>query len=282
MAKRKGKAAPPPPPKRHVEKEGEIVKTSPAGFSMPETEFRPPKLVVVGVEGWGKTSLAANVPDVAILMPQTETGYLTLVGAKRAREVPCLVSNTWSETLKAVKSFEGYKALALDELSGFEKQCHEYVCNNEFGGRWDKFWAYYKGIKMAIPEWLKFLKALEDLNCMIVALSHCAIETFKDPTNDDHDRYVAALYKDTWGVTRRWADACLFGTFVSSVDPESGKGIGGEERVLYTEHRDTHDAKNRYGMAPEMDVPDEPTEVWPMLWDAIIDPEKTIEEEEEE
>lgn len=275
MAKSKRPTAPPPPPKRTATNNG----GSSGGFEMPSREFRPPKLVIVGVEGWGKTSLAAHVPDVAIIMPETETGYLTLVGVNRAPEVPCLVTKTWKQTMDAIDKFDG-KALALDELSGFEKQCHEYVCNNDFSGNWNHFWAYHKGVRMAVPEWMKFLAKLEQLNCMVIALSHCAVETFKDPTNEDHDRYVAALFKDTWGITRRWADACLFGTFVSVVD-DSGKGIGGEQRVLYTEHRDTHDAKNRYGMDPEIDIPDEVGDVWAEIWGAINN-QKTIDEGDEE
>ena len=268
MAKKKKAALPPPPPKRHVEKNGEGVRSAPAGFAMPDEEFRPPKIVVVGVEGWGKTSLGAHINGASILMPETEQGYKTLVGAKRVPLMPCLVTTTWKQTLEAIDKFNG-DTLVLDELSGFEKQCHEYVCNNEYKGDWAKFWAYHRGVKIALPEWLKFLAKLERKGIMVVALSHCSIETFKDPMNDDHDRYVAALFRDTWGVTRRWADACLFGTFVSIVDDDKGKGIGGEERILYTEHRDTHDAKNRYGMNPEIDIPDEVEEVWPVIWSAI-------------
>jgi hypothetical protein len=274
MAKKKAankKTSPPPPPPRSVEKEGDRFKKSPEGFGIPTVEFRPPKLVLVGVEGFGKTSIAASVEDVAILMPETEQGLLTLIGAKRVEAVPCKVTTKWRETLATIDAFKGYKAIALDELSGFEQQCHEHVCRNDFGGDWSKFWAYHKGPNMALPEWSKFLAKLEALDVMVLACSHCSIETFKDPMNEDHDRYVAALHKKTWGLTRRWADACLFGTFVSIVDDE-GKGIGGEDRMIYTTHRDTHDAKNRYGMPPELTVPNDPAEVWPFVYDVIVNP----------
>ena len=271
MAKKKKAASPPPPPPRSVEKENKQYKKSPAGFAIPSVEFRPPKLVLVGVEGFGKTSIAASIEDVAILMPETEQGLLTLIGAKRVDAVPCKVTKKWSETLKAIGEFKGFEALALDELSGFEQQCFDHVCRQEFGGDWSKFWAYHKGPNMALPEWSKFLARLETLGVMIVACSHCAIETFKDPMNEDHDRYVAALHKKTWALTKRWADACLFGTFVSIVDDE-GKGIGGEDRTIYTTHSDTHDAKNRYGMPTELTVPNDAAEVWPFVLDVIQNP----------
>ncbi len=257
------KASPPPLPAK---------KGKPAtAFRKAQKRFVPPKIVVVGVEGWGKTSLAANIDGVALIMPSTETGYLTLLGAGRVPAVDQIVTKSWRETLAAVDQAKGYKAIALDELSGFEKQCHEFVNENEYGGNWSKFWAYHRGLKIAAPEWMKLLSKLESLDVMVVALSHCSIETFQDPMSDDYDRYVAALAKPTWGVTRRWADACLFGTFQPVVD-DDGKGIGGTDRVLYTEHRDAYDAKNRYGMEPEIDMPDDPAEMWGAVWEAITEP----------
>lgn len=270
----KKKATPPPPPKKERNRAG----VNNSVFEEPEAIFQPPKIVLVGVEGWGKTSLVANIPNVALLMPETETGYKTLFGIGRVPKVPCKVTKTWKETLEALDSLDGFEALALDELSGFEAQCFEHVCRKEYGNDWNKFNSYGRGYKVAAPEWRVFLAKLEALNMMIFALSHCAIETFKDPMADDHDRYVAALYKGTWGATRRWADACLFGTFEAIID-DDGKGIGGTDRVLFTEHRDTHDAKNRYGMEPEYEMPDNPDETWSFLWSAING--ELVDEEEE-
>jgi len=265
--KKKKMSAPPP------RKGGSAVKSKPKNsnlsFEKPEAVFTPPKLVVVGVEGWGKTSLAAHISDVGLLMPSTETGYKTLLGIGSVPQVPCLVTETWKETLDALDSVREFKALALDELSGFEAQCQDFICKRDYNGKWDNFANWGKGYKVVAPEWRKFLAKLESLDIMVLALSHCAIETFKDPMADDHDRYVSALHKSTWGLTRKWADACLFGTFESIVDDE-GKGIGGTDRVLLTEHRDTHDAKNRYNLDPEIEMPDDATETWGFLWNHII------------
>jgi len=281
----KGKTAPPPkkngkaaPPKKK-----QAVKNL---FQDPEEFFLPPKVIVVAVEGWGKTSMGAYVQDhkefnnVAFLMPQTETGYKTLYGMGRVPKVKNLVTHTWKETLEALDSLGDFDALILDELSGFEAQLFESVCKSEYSGNWNKFNSYGRGVKIAIPEWRKFLAQLEALEIFILAFSHCAITTFKDPMNDDHDRYVAALNSNIWGAARRWGDACLFGTFDSIVDDE-GKGIGGTERMLYTEHRDTHDAKNRFGMVDEISMPDDPAQMFTTLWDAITNP-GSVEPEDED
>lgn len=259
MAK-KNMTPPPPASKKKKAKKG---------FSKPKSGFRPPKIVLVGVEGWGKTSLVSYIDDVAILMPEAETGYLTLFGAGRVPKVDCLVTTTWKETLDAIDAAKGHKALALDELSGLEKQAQEYICQNEYGGKWSAFWHYHKGMNLVVPEWRKFLAKLEKLDITIVALCHCSIQNFKNnPMVGDHDRYVGDLHKTVWAESKQWSDAALFGTFAPVVDDE-GKGIGGDERLLYTEHRDTHDAKNRYGLEPEIDIPDDPAEVWPLIDDMI-------------
>ncbi len=283
MAKRKS-TVPPVPGQRDIEKPGEAIKKVAKGFTMGKIKPVKPKLVIVGVEGWGKTSTGAFIPDATIMMAPTETGYLTLLDVKRVPEIPRAIADSWTGedgAKELVKNYNAKTPLIIDEASGFEKMCHEYVCNKDFDSNWSKFYYYYRGVKESIPEWISFLKLLEDLDCMVILLSHCAVETFKDPTNDDHDRYVAALAKDTWGVTKRWADACLFGTFISTVDVD-GKGTGGEDRILYTTHRDTHDAKNRYGMSPEIDMPNYPKQVWPVIWDKIQNPEMPIDEPGEE
>jgi len=281
----KGKTA--PPPKRSGK--GAPDRKQPVSnlFQDPEEYFLPPKVIVVAIEGWGKTSMGAYVQEhaefknVAFLMPQTETGYKTLYGMGRVPKVKNLVTETWAETLEALDSLAGFDALILDELSGFEAQLFEQVCKAEYSGNWNKFNSYGRGVKIAIPVWRKFLAQLEALEIFILALSHCAITTFKDPMNDDHDRYVAALNANLWGAARRWADACLFGTFESIVDDE-GKGIGGTDRVLFTEHRDTHDAKNRYGMTSEINMPADPAEMFNTLWLELTSPGGIEPEESEE
>jgi len=249
----KNKMAPPP-----IEKASGRFRTREVGV------FKPPKIVLVGVEGWGKTTTAAHVPDVALMIADTETGYDTLLGVDRVPAVPCVTTSSWRETLEVVGEIGDAGALALDELSGFEKQCHNYVCANDFKNDWVKFYSYGRGPQTAMAEWGKLLARLEQLEIPVVALAHCAIETFRDPAADDYSRYVAALSKPTWGATRRWGDAVLFGTFESQV--VEGKGVGGTDRVLHTEHRDAYDAKNRYAMDPEIDIPDDPTKVWETIW----------------
>jgi hypothetical protein len=156
--------------------------------------------------------------------------------------------------------------------------CHEIVCRRDFGGEWGEkgFAAYHKGYDLAVGEWLKLLARLERLNeqhgVTIVLLGHAKVQAFRNPLGPDYDRYVSDVHAKTWGPSARWADAVLFGNFYTVVDREKqgkGKGVGGTDRVIYTERRDAWDAKNRYGMPEEIWLDKDRTRSWAQVWETI-------------
>jgi len=218
-------------------------------------------------------------------MARDETGYETLLGAGLVPNVPCARVDTWDQLLAMLFEWDAtsYKTLVLDALGGFERLCHEHVCKREFNGDWGEkgFTAYQRGYEVSLTDWLALLKAvdrLRDKGVTTLLLSHCKVETFKNPTGADYDHYVAECHHKTWALTKRWADAILFGTFFTIVEtdrgskPETlrkGKGIGGTERVIYTQHRDGYDAKNRYNMPESIDIPNDPSSIWKTIWTTI-------------
>lgn len=241
----------------------------------------PPRLILNAVEGWGKTTAAALAPDPIILMARGETGYDTLYGAGLVPRVPRYEAPTWNDALgflaELKRDHDDRQTVALDALGGFERLCHEHVCDRDFDGDWGEkgFAGYQRGYDVSVAEWLRILRALDDLRAagmMVLILSHTSVRPFKNPVGPDFDRYVADVHHKTWGATHRWADAVLFGTFFSVVEEKKGsraKGIGGDTRIIYTERRDTWDAKNRYGMASEIDVPNARSATWETIWNAI-------------
>ncbi|MBN1456573.1 MAG: AAA family ATPase [Sedimentisphaerales bacterium] len=246
-----------------------------------EGKFQPPKVVLNGVEGWGKTSCGAFAPKPAILMAKGETGYLTLLGAGSVPSVPNTIINSWPELIGFLDVQIGteelvYKTLILDAVGGFEKLCHELVCRRDFKGDWGEkgFASFQKGYDVSVNDWLGMLHRLDKLNAkgvMIIMLGHTQIRPFKNPMSEDFDRYVCDIHHKTWSVTHKWADAVLFGTYVTVVDKISGraKGIGGAERIVYTERRDAFDAKNRYGMPERIEIPDDSSKIWSTIWKHI-------------
>jgi hypothetical protein len=242
-----------------------------------------PRIVLNAVEGWGKTTFGAYAPNPAVLMSRGESGYATLRSKGLVPDADCVELTRWADVLGQLDELgtgaNKYGAIVLDALGGFERLCHEHVCARDFGGDWGEkgFSSFQKGPDVSVAEWIGLLNRLDKvrqaLNCPIVFLSHSTIKPFKNPMGPDFDRYIADCHAKTWGVTHKWADAVFFGTYltvaVEDKKTRRTKGVGGDERVLYTTRRDAYDAKNRYAMPPQLDIPPDASAMWSTVWDAI-------------
>lgn len=245
--------------------------------------FGPPRIILYGVEGWGKTSCGAFAPDAAMFMAKGESGYETLLGAGTVPNIPAVKLDSWPQTMDLLDELaEGdlpYKTLVFDALGGFERLCHEHVCARDFDNVWGErgFASYQKGYDIAVTDWLGLLARLDRLQAKgaaILLLGHSQVKPHKNPLGVDFDRYACSVHNKTWGVTHKWADAVLFGNYITIVDTEKpnskrGKGIGGTDRILYTVRRDPYDAKNRYQMASEVEIPSDPKLIWSTIWNAL-------------
>lgn len=250
-----------------------------------EAKFQPPRIVLNAVEGWGKTSCGAYAPKPAILCARDETGYETLLGAGLVPNVPAVTLDTWDGYMALLDSMVAqdtipYKTLVIDAMIGFERLNHEMVCKRDFGNEWGAkgFASYAKGYDMSVNSWLAMLDKLDRIRAKGVAilmLGHSLVKNHKNPMGEDFDRYISDLHHKAWGCTKKWSDAALFGMFETIVDDKDGvnKGIGGANRVLYTEYRDAYDAKNRYRMDNPICIPDDPSKIWPTIWAQIYKPE---------
>ncbi len=253
---------------------------------VPEAKFQPPRIALNAVEGWGKTSAGAYAPKPAILMAKGETGYTTLLGAGLVPTVPCVAINEWEDLLALMDHYGTtenmpFKTLVFDATNGFINLCFEYICNKNYNGDWGEkgFTAFQKGYDVALNEWSLFLNRLDkikDRGVMIMLLGHIKVEKFDNPMGPNYDRIVLDTHKKLYGITARWCDAVLFGTYITITDQDKQtkkyKGIGGTDRIIYTERRDAFDAKNRYGMPEVLDIPNDPSQIWATIWKNIYKP----------
>ena len=251
-------------------------------------KFTPPRIVINAVPGWGKTTIAAHTPSPSILMTAGETGYDDLLGAGRVPDVDAAVVDTWPNFLATLDHIRDaneipYKTLCIDAIDGAERMMHEEVCRRDYEGDWGEkgFTSFQRGYDTSINDWLGMLSRLEKIQArgvMILMLCHSQIKPFKNPLGEDFDRYVTALHHKTWAQTHKWAGAVLFGKYrtipVKEKAKTRAKGGGGEVRVIYTEERDAFDAKNRYGMPFEIEIPNDPTAAWSTIWKHIYPPAK--------
>lgn len=250
----------------------------------------PNRIILHSVEGFGKTSFGAQIPNVIFGQTRGETGLETLIDAGQLPETPHFpAAETWGDLLNIITFLTNeehdFKAFALDVLNGAERLCHEAVCDREFGGEWGEkgFASYQKGYDVAVTDWLDFLARLDKLRAQrrmsILLLCHTKVTTFKNPEGADFDRYQPDMHHKTWAATHKWADAVLFGNFYTYVaggsDGETkkaakGKGKGTSDRLLYTQRTAAYDAKNRLGLEEEINLGTTPAEGWANFKAAII------------
>jgi hypothetical protein len=283
---------PPAPPKAAPPSNGHTVAAKTMTFGKAKIAKAAEGIVVNAIEGWGKTNLGCHAPKPVILMARGETGYLTLRRHGRVPEVDTIVDEagepaslqSWAETLSAMEMLVAdpiHESVVFDALNGFERLAHEFVCNRDFEGQFDKFGDYGKGPEVSIHEIAKFVSILERIKSSgkhVVILSHAKVKPYKNPVGPDYDRFTADCHDKTWAMIAKWADCVLFGKFneatelakrTGNIAKDRGKGIGGTDRIIYTEPSAAWVAKNRYGMPSEISIPDDPTQAWNTIYTAI-------------
>lgn len=226
-------------------------------------QFRPLRVIIYGPDGVGKTAFAmgARPPrfdrgaeDVAVIM--TEVGAEAIDGSFRFPR-----AERWEDVTEQLaelqKQSHPYKKLVIDSVDWLEGLARDYVCRKEKRSSIEDF-AYGKGYSMVFDEMRALvmrLEALRDQKEMhIIGVAHSTVRNFKNPEGDDFDRYELKLQatknSSVVGLWREWPDYVLFAnweTLTNKLKNGTVKGITGE-RVLYTQHAATYDAKSRIAL----------------------------------
>ena len=216
----------------------------------------PPRAVIYGVPGIGKTTLASRMPRPIFLPIEDGLGRLAVEALPRPR--------SYAEIVEAINLLlveqHDYETFVLDSLDKIEPLIHEHVCATvptEKGKRATRIedYGYGKGYAHATTEWrslLDGLDALRERGMMVAAIAHSTVVRFEAPDLDPYDRYQLRLDKRADALVCDWADLVLFcnyeTTLVNGGRDERKRAIGSGKRVAYTTERPAWRAKNRYGL----------------------------------
>jgi len=216
---------------------------------------KPPRIVLIGEEGIGKSTFGNNSPLPIFLC--SEDG---LVGAD-FWNTPNITPMSWPQTLDFIKALinddHPYKTLVIDTIDWIEPLLNDFICKNDNKKNIEEF-GYGKGHLLAAIEWRSFLSLLEKLrskkNMIILINAHCQIKTFSNPIGDNYDRYEMKVSKQISSLTREWADAVLFSKYevYTIKEGNKAKGYSDSKRVVFTNKSVAWDAKNRYGMPEKL------------------------------
>jgi len=244
--------------------------------------FSPPRIMLVGTEGIGKSTWAASAPS-PILIP-TEDGLDQIDCEKFTWPDPTAPdgirkkANSYEEVIECVDGLatqsHTYKWVVIDSVDWLEKLIWMRVCRR-FNKKNIQDIGYAKGFDFALDEWREVLEKLSlcrGKGMGIITVAHAKIDKFEDPELPAYDRYTPKLHKHAAALLKEWSDCVLFASYRRTVKLVEGKGtderaigthIGanGGDRIIRTVASAVCDAKNRYNLPPEI----------PLSWEAFAE-----------
>lgn len=232
----------------------------------------PPRLLVYGTEGIGKSTLAARAPKPIFL--QTEDG----LGEIDCHKFP--LAKSFADVQSALAELHSeehdYQSVVVDSLDWLERLIWDAVCQDYGAKSIEKVdGGYGKGYIYALTPWRQFIDHLSALHrdrCMaVILIAHAKVEKFDDPESSPYDRYSPRLHKHAAALLTEWCDAVLFASRkfrTQTEDAGFGRkrtiahavGKDGGERVLRTVGGPSCVAKNRYNLDGEL----------PLDWNTLL------------
>lgn len=223
------------------------------------TADQPPRIVIYGPEGIGKTTLASEFPNPVFI--QVEDGTPSDLSLDSFGLLA-----TFDQVMEAITALysedHGFQTVVVDGLDKLEPLVWAKVCDLN---QWRSIEApgYGKGYKEADYVWRDFLEGLNalrrDRGMAYVLLAHSDIDRFDDPQSASYSRYDLRLHDRANAIIKDEADAILLVKQDASITMEDqgfgktrAKADGGGQRWIYTEGRPAFVAKNRFGMPPKL------------------------------
>lgn len=225
-------------------------------------EVRPPRFVVYGTHGIGKSTFAASAPAPVFI--QTEDGLGTIDTS--AFPLATDISQVYEAIGTLLSEPHEFQTVVLDSLDWLENLIVRKIESTHDA----KDLAYGRAAVLAAEEWRQVLAGFNalrnDRSMAVIFLSHCQIKRFDSPEVEPFDRYMLKLQDRSSALVQEWADAVLFAnfkTFVQKADVGFNKtvsrGVTTGERVLYCTESPSRLAKNRFGLPDEL----------PLAWGAL-------------
>jgi hypothetical protein len=233
---------------------------------------KPPRLLVYGTEGIGKSTFAASAPRPIYV--QTEDGLDEIACDK----LP--LATTYDAVLGALAELRHeqheYETVVIDSLDWLERLVWDKLCGQYGVSSIEKVdGGYARGYMHALTFWREIIDHLNVLRgargMVVLLIAHAKVERFEDPESSPYDRYSPRLHRHAAALVGEWCDAVLFATRRIRTQTEDAGfnrkrtiahaiGKDGGERILRCVGGPSCVAKNRYGIAADL----------PLSWAAFM------------
>lgn len=235
----------------------------------------PPKILLYSVPGFGKTTWVVGdrrigiegAPKPVTMFTEPGLGLLECDKLTPGNGEGYVISS-YEEAMEWVNMLttedHDYETFFLDSASSFVSNCiYPSVCEAQKVDGLEDIgygkWKVYSAEKMA-----RFIQALDKLQAVrkmaVVISAHTEITKVEPPDGESYSRYSPALLDRIREPLIRWTDCVFFGNYEmfrqkhdEGFNRERAVAIGSGKRVMHTEERPAHVAKNRYHLPPTME-----------------------------
>jgi hypothetical protein len=229
-----------------------------------ERASTPPRIVVHGLQGVGKSTFAASAFR-PIFLPFEDglTGIET-------DAFPLLT--TMEEAEQALQSLitekHEFQTVVIDSLDWLEPLIWTRVAKDH-GKESIEAIPYGKGYQEALTYWRRILDQLNSLRAKgmaVILVAHTEVKRFDAPDSDAFDRYQIKLHKGAGALVVEWADVVGFAQIETAIKKESTgfsnrtRGVATGRRVLRVSETPAYLAKNRYSLPDPL----------PLDWQAFL------------
>lgn len=209
-------------------------------------QWKPPKVVIYGPEGIGKTTLASKFPRPL---------FIDFEGGSSRMDVDRIPRPGSLAELKAIldelkKDHADYKTLVLDTADWMEQLLIEDICTSRKIRSLDEI-AYGKGFSLLRDTLAEFFDRLSRFQAAtgmgVLFCAHAIQRKIDNPEQlSQYDHWELKLSKQACPLLKEWCDFLLFYKFEVDLvkDGEKMRAIG-QSRVICSGHTAWYDAKSR-------------------------------------
>ena len=216
---------------------------------------KPVKTVLYGVEGVGKSSLAACFPQPLFLDTEGSTTRLDVDRVDGFTDWEDLIS-----TIREVAQTPGCcQTMVVDTADWAEQMAIAHLLKKHGVDGLESF-GFGKGYTYLGEEFTRFLRACDEVIASgrhVVITAHSKVRKQEVPEEyGAFDHYELKLTRQCAPLLKEWPDLLLFLNFKTLVIGDDKKGgskkATGGKRVMYTTRTACWDAKNRFGLPDEL------------------------------
>ena len=218
-----------------------------------KTKLKPPRIVLFGSSGVGKTSFAASMNKPIFICTEDGLGKIEVPHFPLAKSFEDVMENLQS----LINNENDYKTLVIDSLDWLEPLVWDKACQDN---NWKSIEqpGYGKGYVEVLKYWREYISLLNELRekgFMIMQIAHNQIKRFESPEIEAYDRHELKLHRKAADLILEHSDCCFFANFKLGTVQVKGKGgnmttkaVAGD-RVVYTVEKPAYLAKNRYALS---------------------------------